>query len=202
MQEPALVYIIDDDEAILKSLHWLIESDDIKVKAFSDAITFLEQFAPHHPSCLIADIRMPRMSGLELQDQLLAKNISIPIIFISGHANIPMAVSAINKGALDFLIKPFNDQRLLESVNSALKYDHQSHEKLELVSQFKERLATLTTRERQIYRYMITGCLNKIIAAELGIHIKTVEIHRAHIMQKTQVKSLAELVKLSILSEQ
>lgn len=202
MKQTALVYIIDDDEAILKSLQWLIESDNIKVETYTDAITFLEEFKLQHPCCLITDIRMPRMSGLELQDYLISKNVVLPILFISGHADVPMAVNAMRKGAVDFLTKPFNDRRLLEAVNHALSDDETSHIKQQQINEFRAKIATLTPREQQVYQCMITGTLNKIIAAELGIHIKTVEIHRAHIMKKTAARSLAELVKLSILSEQ
>ncbi|MFV1984514.1 MAG: response regulator transcription factor [Thiohalomonadales bacterium] len=194
----ATVYIVDDDQAVRDSLSWLIESININVEVYSSAQEFLDKYTPDNPGCLIADVRMPGISGLELQKILNEKKFTIPIILITGHGDVPMAVRALKNGAVDFIEKPFNDQVLLERVNQCLEKDQNERiENKDLQSKISL-LATLSPREREVLDQVVIGKQNKIIAADLGISNKTVEAHRANVMDKMRVSSLADLVALYV----
>ena len=192
------VFVVDDDPLICQGITWLLESVHLKVETFADAPTFLKHFDPNRFGCLLIDVRMPGMSGLELQQQLNTLNNPIPIIMITGHGDVPMAVRAMQAGAKDFILKPFNDQVLLEKIQALLAEDRKriQAEPLQLIN---KRYATLTARERQVMNLIVAGKLNKQIAVELKISMSTVELHRAHVMQKMQVRTLADLIKSALL---
>ena len=187
--DPPPVHVVDDDEALRDSLRWLLESAGHRVATYASAEAFLETAAAEHGGCLLLDIRMPGMSGLELQDELKRRGHAIPIVFITGHGDVPMAVNAVKKGALEFIEKPFNAQALLAMVDHALDIDAATR-------RVAARLGRLTKREREVMELVIAGKRNQDIAAELSISIKTVEAHRAGMMWKMGVDSLAELVQL------
>ncbi len=184
-----LVHVVDDDEALRDSLRWLLESAGHRVATYTSAESFLETDAAEQGGCLLLDIRMPGMSGLELQDELKRRGHAIPIIFITGHGDVPMAVNAVKKGALEFIEKPFNDQALLVLIDNALAIDAATRRR---ATRFKK----LSHREREVMDCIVAGKRNQDIAAELTISIKTVEAHRAAVMRKMRVDSLAALVKL------
>jgi two-component system response regulator FixJ len=195
-QEP-IVYVVDDDQAMVESLSWMIESVGLKVKTFTRAQEFLDAYRPEHPGCLLLDVRMPGMSGPELQTKLNEfPQPILPIIFISGHGDVPLAVRVMKAGAVDFLTKPFNDQILLESINKALRTDKTNREKRQENAQAEAKFALLSPREAQVLQGIVAGKQNKVISAELKISLKTVEAHRASVMKKMGVKSVPELVKL------
>jgi len=198
---PSTVFVVDDDPAVRQSLHWLIESVGLAVKTYETANEFLEQYNPNTQGCLVLDVRMPGLSGLDLQERLASKHIEIPTIVITGHADVPMAIRAIKAGALDFIEKPFNDQVLLERIGQALALDakirQSQHERAEIAA----RLESLTAREREVMQMVVDGKANKVIADQLGVSQKTVEVHRANVMKKMQVDSLAELVRLALAAE-
>ncbi len=196
MSLEAIVYVVDDDAAMVESLSWIIESVGLKVKIFTQAQDFLDAYKPEQPGCLLLDVRMPGMSGPELQSKLLALNATLPIIFISGHGDVPLAVRVMKAGAVDFLTKPFNDQVLLESINRALRFDKTNREKQQENAQAEAKFALLSPREIQVLQGIVSGKQNKVISAELMISLKTVEAHRASVMKKMSVRSVPELVKL------
>jgi two-component system response regulator TtrR len=198
MREKAKIFVVDDDSAIRDSLRWVIESNGWKVEAHPSAEAFLNSYIPNQLGCLILDVRMPGMSGPELQKLLNEQRCSLPIIFISAHGTVPTAVHAMQAGAVDFLMKPFDNNMLLERVEKCVARAYQNAHRNTQASITRERLATLTAREREVMNLVVTGHSNKKIAAELQISIKTVEAHRAKIMSKLQVKSLAELVSLTL----
>lgn len=192
------VHVVDDDEALRDSLRWLLEGHGFEVKSHPSATAFLESPPPQPGSVLLLDVRMPGMTGMQLQDELAGRGINSPIIFITGHGDVPMAVEAVKKGAFDFLEKPFNDEQLVALIRRAA---HQDAERQGLEARRTAgdaRLQTLTAREREVLERVVAGKLNKSIADELGISIKTVEVHRARVMEKMQAKSLAELIQRSI----
>lgn len=197
-----VVFCVDDDEATCESIRFLIESVGLPIEVFHSAKDFIRGYKLGQPGCLLLDVRMPEMSGLELQEQLAKRRIDIPVIFITGHGDVPMAVRAMKAGAYDFLTKPFNDQTLLDSIQGAIKVD--KHRRLEISKRkiIGKRIETLTPREREVMYCVVKGNLNKVTAYELGITSKTVELHRAKVMEKMHVKSLAELVKLVMIYEQ
>jgi FixJ family two-component response regulator len=202
--EPApleqLVYIVDDDEALRDSLIWLLESTGLKSMAFDSAEAFLGAFSQKMNGCLVLDIRMPGMSGLELHEKLNAMHATLPVIFITGHGDVPMAVSALKKGAVDFIEKPFNDQDMVSLIHAALTEDLKRHETRQQEADALRRIDGLTPREREVLELIVAGRLNKQIADDLGISIKTVEVHRARVMEKMGVNSLAELVQHVMIS--
>jgi two-component system, LuxR family, response regulator FixJ len=204
MSMEPIVYVVDDDQAMVESLSWIIQSIGIKVKTFTRAQDFLDQYNPHQHGCLLLDVRMPGMSGPELQTRLNAESEPpiMPIIFISGHGDVPLAVRVMKAGAIDFLTKPFNDQVLLESINKALRVDKANREKQEENAQAEAKFALLSPREIQVLQGIIAGKQNKVISAELNISLKTVEAHRASVMKKMSVKSVPELVKLVLTNGQ
>ena len=197
MSEQERVFIVDDDEAVRDSIGMLLETVDIPYITFPDAQTFLEEVDPNEVNCLVLDIRMPGMSGLELQEKLSAMNAQVPIVFITGHGDIPMAVEAMRHGAVDFLRKPFRDQELLDRVQEALSQDAEHRDHAADVETLKSRVADLTPREQEVFKRVA-----KVIAIELGISERTVEIHRSNVMQKTSSRSLADLVRLLIKLEE
>ncbi|HEX7410377.1 MAG TPA: response regulator FixJ [Candidatus Binatia bacterium] len=200
MHSNATVFVVDDDPAIRQSLRWLIESVGLNVKVFSTAQEFLEGYDPSTPGCLVLDIRMPGMSGLDLQNELATREIQVPIIIITGHAEVPVAVRALKAGAMDFIEKPFSDQLLLDRIRRAIEVDAQSRRVRSEQAEVDARLGQLTPRERQVMDLVIAGKANKVIASELGLSPKTVEVHRAHVMKKMQVASLADLVRLGMMA--
>ncbi|MEQ4616578.1 MAG: response regulator transcription factor [Corticimicrobacter sp.] len=195
------VFIVDDDEAVRDSLRWLLEANGYRVRAYGDAEQFLREYDENQAGVLIADVRMPGMSGLELQEQLLARNSPLPIVFITGHGDVPMAVSTMKKGAVDFLEKPFNEADLREIVGRMLEEAAQRLNQAQSKRNHEAMLARLTTREQQVLERIVAGRLNKQIADDLNISIKTVEAHRANIMEKLQVTTVADLMKVALHQE-
>lgn len=191
-----IVYVVDDDQAMVESLSWIIESVGLKAKTYTRAQDFLNEYDSKQHGCLLLDVRMPGMSGPELQSKLNALNSALPIIFISGHGDVPLAVRVMKAGAVDFLTKPFNDQILLESINKALRLDKANREKKQESAQAEAKFALLSPREVQVLQGIVAGKQNKVISAELKISLKTVEAHRASVMKKMSVKSVPELVRL------
>jgi len=201
MTQESTVFVVDDDEAVRKALKLLLESAGLRVQVFASADEFLAGHDPKRPGCLVLDIRMPGMSGLTLQDQLIARRISIPVIMITGHGDVAMAVGAVKKGAIDFLQKPFDDQTLLDRVQQALEIDAEQRREIARKAEFESRLARLTPREREVLDLLIVGKGNKEIALELGLSRKTVDIHRAHVMMKFGVDSLLEIARAGYIAE-
>lgn len=191
-----IVYIVDDDQAMVESLSWIIESVGLRAKAYTRAQDFLDDYAADQHGCLLLDVRMPGMSGPELQAKLNSIGATMPIIFISGHGDVPLAVRVMKAGAIDFLTKPFNDQVLIESINKALREDKANREKQQESAQAEAKFALLSPREIQVLQGIVAGKQNKVISSELNISLKTVEAHRASVMKKMSVKSVPELVKL------
>ena len=194
------VFVVDDDPAMRNSLRWLIESVGLAVAAYATAEEFLERYEPNRPGCLVLDVRMPGMSGLDLQDALVQRCITIPTIVITGHAEVAMAVRAVKAGAIDFIPKPFSDQLLLDRIRQALEQDRRDRETREHETDVARRVSHLTQREREVMDLIVAGKANKEVAAELGLSPKTVEVHRAHVMEKMQVASLADLVRIALLA--
>ena len=191
------VFVVDDDPAVLKSLSRLLRSARLDVATFSSPRQYLEQHDPCAPGCLVLDLAMPGLNGLELQKTLAAKSSALPIIFLTGHGDIPMSVQAMKRGALDFLTKPVNDDDLLRAIHLAIEKDRLLRQTRAEVAEIEQRLATLTPREREVLEHVISGQLNKQTAAELGTVEKTIKVHRARVMEKMKVQSVAELVRLA-----
>lgn len=195
------VYIVDDDEAVRDSLRWLLEANTYRVKAFSSAEAFLSEYREDQSGVLIVDVRMPGMSGLQLQEELLARNSLMPVVFITGHGDVPMAVNTMKKGAVDFLEKPFNETDLREIVSRMFEQANLNLRKVIAQREHDAMIARLTAREQQVLERIVAGRLNKQIADDLGISIKTVEAHRANIMEKLQVTTVADLMKVALAAE-
>ncbi|MBZ0132514.1 MAG: response regulator [Rhodocyclaceae bacterium] len=189
------VYIVDDDEPMRDSLQWLLESQGFAVTAFASAEDFLAACREGMAGCIVLDVRMPGMSGLELYEKLNARRCTLPVIFITGHGDVPMAVSALKKGAVDFIEKPFGDQDMLRLIVQCLELDRANRAKQQEAAAAAQRLAGLTEREAEVMDLILAGRLNKQIADVLNISIKTVEVHRGRIMDKMQVRTVAELVQ-------
>ena len=195
----ATVFIVDDDQAVARSLRWLIETVRLQVETFASAQAFLDGYDAAKPGCLVLDVRMPGMSGLELQERLAARRgYHVPIIFITGHGDVQMAVRAVQAGAFDFVEKPFNDQDLLDRIQRAIAHDAGQRGKEAQRSQLKALFAGLTPREREVLDLVVEGLSNKAIANTLGLSAKTVEVHRAKVMEKLHARSLSDLVKLAM----
>jgi len=194
-QPAPTAYVVDDDEAIRTLWGWLMESNGIAVQTFASAAAFIAAYRRGDPGCLVLDVHMPGMSGLELQEYLTRNGIEIPIVFVSGHASIPAAVSAIKGGAVDFIQKPFSYREVLAVIDKAFRRDAELRDKQGKRAQIAERFAMLTERERRVLQCIIEGKPNKVIAAELDISVKTVEAHRSKVMEKMGVDSVAELVQ-------
>lgn len=189
------VYIVDDDEPMRDSLQWLLESQGFAVTAFASAEDFLAACREGMAGCIVLDVRMPGMSGLELYEKLNARRCTLPVIFITGHGDVPMAVSALKKGAVDFIEKPFGDQDMLRLIVQCLELDRANRARQQETAAAAQRLAGLTEREAEVMDLILAGRLNKQIADVLNISIKTVEVHRGRIMDKMQVRTVAELVQ-------
>jgi FixJ family two-component response regulator len=196
------VYVVDDDEAVRDSLQWLLEGRDYRVRCFDSAEAFLSRFDPREVACLIADIRMDGMSGLELQDRLIERKSPLPIVFITGHGDVPMAVTTMKKGAIDFIEKPFKEDALLELIERMLTQASVAFEQYQEQLNREALLSRLTSREAQVLQRIVAGRLNKQIADDLGISIKTVEAHRANIMEKLGANTVADLLKIALGAQQ
>ena len=192
------VYVVDDDEAVRDSLQWLLEGKDYRVRCFDSAESFLARYDQREVACLIADIRMGGMTGLELQDKLLERKSPLPIVFITGHGDVPMAVNTMKKGALDFIQKPFNEEDLLNVVERMLDHAREAFAGHQQAASREALLSKLTGRESQVLERIVAGRLNKQIADDLGISIKTVEAHRANIMEKLGANTVADLLKIAL----
>ena len=189
-----VIYLVDDDEAVRDSLGMLFQSIGLKHEAYPSALDFLEHYDPSQHSCLVADIRMPGLSGLELQQRLNEQNAELPIIFITGHGDVPMAVTAMKSGAADFIQKPFRDQDLIDRIHKGLEQDRDRRASRAEQDEIRARIALLTPREGEVMQRVVRGQANKVIAMDLGVSQRTVELHRARVMRKLKMRSLAELV--------
>jgi FixJ family two-component response regulator len=192
------VYVVDDDEAVRDSVQWLLEGKDYRVRCFESAEAFLARYDPREVACLIVDIRMAGMTGLELQDKLIERRSPLPIVFITGHGDVPMAVGTMKKGAMDFIQKPFKEDELLGLVERMLEHAKASFADYQSAASRDALLAKLTSREAQVLERIVAGRLNKQIADDLGISIKTVEAHRANIMEKLNANTVADLLKIAL----
>ena len=189
------VHIVDDEESIRDSIALLLRSVGIRSRQYQDAYEFLATYRPDGPACLVLDVRMPRMTGLELQQELNRRGWTLPVIFVTGHGDVPMAVEAMREGAIDFLQKPFSDEALIHRVGKALEQDERARGQALDRDTFTSRLESLTPREREIASRIVNGQANKVVAIELQLSERTVELHRARVMQKMKVRGVAQLVQ-------
>jgi len=196
------VFVVDDEEAVLDSVQLLLRSVGLPAETFTSAADFLEAYDADRPGCLVLDVRMPGMSGLELQRELCSQGSILPIVFITAHGDVSMAVEAVKAGAVDFIQKPFRDQDLIDKVQQALELNARTREELADVGVITARLATLTAREREVMHLVVEGKANKVIAHELGLSQRTVEIHRSRVMEKMKASSLAQLVKMAMRADE
>ena len=192
------VYVVDDDEAVRDSLQWLLEGKGYRVRCFDSAESFLSRYDPREVACLLVDIRMGGMTGLELQARLIEIRSPLPIVFITGHGDVPMAVDTMKKGAMDFIQKPFNEADLVRLVEQMLEHAKDSFADSQLAANRDSLLSKLTMRESRVLERIVAGRLNKQIADDLGISIKTVEAHRANIMEKLSANTVADLLKIAL----
>jgi two-component system response regulator FixJ len=196
--DQSVVHVVDDDEAVRDSISMLLDTVGIAHRLYGSAVEFLDTHGASTRGCLVLDIRMPEMTGLELQEELNRRGIGLPIIFITGHGDIPMAVEAMRRGAIDFIRKPFAEDDLLDRVKEALVRDAEAQVERTALDDLKQRYATLSPRELEVFARVADGQANKVVAIELGISERTVEIHRAQVMQKMGARSLAQLVRMKI----
>lgn len=194
--QEATVFVVDDDDAVRESLVFLMKSVGLRAESFASAQAYLDVYNPQRPGCLVLDIRMPGMSGLELQDKLKQMGSILPIIFITGHGDVPMAVKAIKAGAADFVQKPFRDQELIDRIREVLEEDAEVRADKLQRTEILRRMGTLTEREREVMEQVVDGKANKVVAIDLNVSQRTVEIHRANVMEKMKARSLAQLVRL------
>ncbi|NWG30097.1 MAG: response regulator transcription factor [Rhodocyclaceae bacterium] len=200
MTTPGMAYLVDDDAALRDAIPWLLRSRGIPCRAWESAEAFLADYNDEMSGCLILDLRMSGMTGSELHERLLERGCAMPVIFLTGHGDVPLAVKALKRGAFDFIEKPFNDNELVDRVHEALQHEKNRRWQDGMKAAVMERLATLTEREREVMERILAGKLNKVIADELSIAMRTVEVHRAHIFEKMGVRSAVELAqRLSLL---
>ncbi len=197
MKPRPIVSIVDDDASVGRSLKRLMKSAGLDSQEFASAQEFLRRDPQDRPGCLVLDVRMPGLSGLDLQKELAVSGLSLPIIFITGHGDIPMSVKAMKSGAVDFLPKPFNEQELLDAIHRAIDRDIREREQRQQVLSIQQRVDLLTRREQEVFALVVTGMLNKQVAGQLGVAEKTVKVHRARVMEKMKADSLAHLVRLA-----
>jgi FixJ family two-component response regulator len=193
----ATVFVVDDDPSVRRATERLLKTAGIRVTTFASAMEFLESGRPDCPACLVLDVRLPGLSGLDLQRELSERHVQIPIVFVTGHADVPMSVQAMKSGAVEFLTKPFRQKALLDAVVHAIECDRVTREQRAQMVQLRERFEGLTTREKQVMTLVTQGLLNKQIAAQLGVTEKTIKVHRSQVMQKMKAGSLAELVRMA-----
>jgi RNA polymerase sigma factor (sigma-70 family) len=189
------VFVVDDDKELCEGLRWLLESEGLSVETHTSAEAFLDAYDPGRPGCLVLDVRMGGMSGLELQEKLAEQGLSAPVIILTGHADVPMAVQATKAGAVEFLQKPADDQALLDSIQKAIELDAQGRQRQAANAEFAARMNSLTPREREVLELVVAGQANKQVAAELRVSPRTVEVHRKHIMRKLHARSSVDLVR-------
>src|SRR5215831_10526937 len=193
------VFVVDDDTAVRQALRFMLRAAGYGVEAFASARSFLEDYDPRRGGCLLLDVRMPQMTGFELQQQLNVRGWRIPVIFITGHGTVPMALAAMKAGAFDFVEKPLREEVLLESIERALHWNDRAYEERLERATLQARSALLTPREREVFELVAAGKPNKAIARHLGISVRTVELHRAHIIEKLQARSLSDLIRMAII---
>jgi two-component system, LuxR family, response regulator FixJ len=193
------VFVVDDDTAVRQGLRFMLRAAGYSVEAFPSARSFLEDFDPRRGGCLLLDVQMPQMTGLELQERLNVRGWRIPVIFITGHGTVPLAISAMKAGAFDFIEKPLREDTLLESIERALHWNDRAYEERLERATLQTRVASLTPREREVFELVARGEPNKVIARHLGISFRTVELHRAHIIEKLQARSLSDLIRMGII---
>lgn len=193
-----IVFVVDDEEVVGDSIAMLLSTVGIATRVFRDPRAFLAEYSPDQGGCLLLDVRMPRVGGLEVQQELLRRGIALPVIFISGHGDVPIAVEAMRAGAMDFIQKPFNDEELIRRVEAALAEDARHRVQLRRRDQIRALWAELTPREQEVGRRLADGQANKVMASEMDISERTVELHRARVMQKMEVRSLAQLVRMLV----
>ncbi len=199
-QNNPIIYIVDDDRMARESLKWLVESAHLQAQEFERGETFLQKIKADAPGCVVLDVRMPDINGMELFSQLKEKAIHIPVIIVTGHADVAMAVRAMKAGVFDFVEKPYNEALMLELIQSAISRDKNDREQQHKVEKIKHKIKKLTPREYEVMRFVLNAKQNKIIASELSISIKTVELHRANLMSKMEVTSSTQLVRLAMLA--
>ena len=196
-KDRAVVFVIDDDPSMQRSLDTLLRSVGLDVRLFSSAQEFMQTARPDAPACLVLDVRLPGMSGLAFQQELVKSGVAIPVIFITGHGDVPMTVRAMKAGAAEFLTKPFDDQVLLDAIDAAIERDRAQRRDIAGLAEVQGRYRTLTEREREVMQLVVAGRVNKQIAAELGLSLVTVKVHRGQVMRKMLARSVAELVRMA-----
>ncbi|MDX2476101.1 MAG: response regulator FixJ [Gammaproteobacteria bacterium] len=200
-EDRAIVFIVDDDASVRDSLRWLIESVQLQVQCFATAQEFLQGYQNQQTGCVVLDVRMPGLSGLDLQEELRQQGFVLPVIIITGHADVPMAVRAFKSGVFDFIEKPFNDQHLIDRIHQAINKSRSQKVNIQRWQDARDRLQKLSSREVQVLDCIVSGSSNKTMARELDISVKTIETHRANLMSKMQAGSVSELVRIALLAE-
>ena len=196
-EETPVVFVVDDDASVREALDDLLRSVGLKVESFGSTQEFISKERPDAPGCIVLDVRLPGSSGLEFQRTLMSSGVQLPIIFISGHSDIPMSVQAMKSGAIEFLTKPLHEQALLDAIQAAIEHDRVRRREAVIVAELQERFKSLTLREREVFTFLIAGRLNKQIAAELNLSENTVKVHRSQVTRKMRAKSLVDLVRIA-----